>query len=131
MGKTSWAGDVMTKRLKTRGVQPALAFLSFSTEWRWLIPNMSYRGRALVVNNLVAFSSWHRLACADPPVLLLDQMQAILVDFFWDNLHWVQQSVLYLPKDEGGQGLIHLQTRSAAFRSQFLRRLFDGASDFS
>ncbi len=71
MGKTSWAGDVMTKRLKTHGVQPALAFLSFSTEWRWLIPNMSKH--VLVVNNLVASSLWHRLACADPPVLLLDQ----------------------------------------------------------
>ncbi len=58
-------------------------------------------------------------------------MQAILVDFFWDSLHWVQQSVVYLPKDEGGQGLIHLQTRYAAFRLQFLQRPFDGASDFS
>ncbi len=85
----------------------------------------------LVVNNLVASSLWHRLACADPPVLLLDQMQAILVDFFWDNLHWLQQSVLYLPKDKRGQELIHLQTRSAAFRLQFLQRLLDGASDFS
>ncbi len=43
----------------------------------------------------------------------------------------MQQSVLYLPKDEGGQGLIHLQSRTAAFRLQFLQRLFDGALDFS
>ncbi len=101
-------------------------------KWRWLIPNMSYRrGRVLVVNNLVASSLWHRLACVDPPIHLLAQIQAILVDFFWDNLHWVQQSILYLPKDGGGQGLIHLQSRTAAFRLQFLQRLFDGASDFS
>ncbi len=76
---------------------------------------MSYRGRTLVVNNLVASSLWHRMACVDPPVHLLAQIQAILVDFFWGNLYWVQQRVLYLPKDEGGQGLIHLQSRTADF----------------
>ncbi|KAI2646015.1 putative 149 kDa protein [Labeo rohita] len=46
------------------------------------------------------------LACVDPPFELLTRIQAVLVDFFWDKLHWVQQSVLYLPKEEGGQGLL-------------------------
>ena len=32
---------------------------------------MSYRGRTLVINNLVATFLWHRLACLDPPVHLL------------------------------------------------------------
>jgi len=93
--------------------------------------NMSYRGRTLVVNNLVASSLWHRLACVDPPKQLLAKIQAVLVDFFWDKLHWIQQSVLFLPKEEGGQGLMNLQSRTAAFRLQFLQRFFDGASDVS
>ncbi len=28
------------------------------------------------------------------------------MDFFWDNLHWIPQSVLFLAKEEGGQGLV-------------------------
>ncbi len=121
-------GDGLTQQKNWEGVLEKIK--SRLGKRRWLIPNMSYRGRTLV-NILVASSLWHRLACVDPPVHLLAQIQAVLVDFFWDNLHWVRQSVLYLPKDEGGQGLIHLQSRTAAFRLQFLQRLFDGASDFS
>ncbi|KAK3554321.1 hypothetical protein QTP70_020808 [Hemibagrus guttatus] len=45
----------------------------------------------------------------------------LLVDFFWDGLHWIPQSVLHLPKEEGGQGLVQLASRTAAFRLQFLQ----------
>lgn len=77
----------------------------------------------LIINNLVA-SLWHRLACIDPPIPVLSKIQSIL--FFWDNLHWVPQSVLFLPKDEGGHGLVHLQSRTAAFRLHFVQRLLHG-----
>lgn len=99
-------------------------------KWRWLIPKMSYRGRILIINNLVASSLWHRVACIDPPSNLLVKIQAILVDFFWDKLHWVPQSVLFLPKDEGGHGLVHLQSRVATFRLQFIQKLLNGSVEF-
>lgn len=100
-------------------------------KWKFLLNITSYRGRVLIINNLVASSLWHRLACVDPPSNLLAKIQSILVDFFWDNLHWVPQSVLYLPKEEGGHGLIHLQSRTAAFRLQFVQRLLTGPVDSS
>lgn len=87
---------------------------------------MSYRGRILVVNNLVSSALWHKLMCADPPASLLSTIQRLLVDFFWDKLHWVPQGILFLPKEEGGQGLVHLASRWAAFRLQFLQRLLKG-----
>ncbi|KAI3355854.1 hypothetical protein L3Q82_004224 [Scortum barcoo] len=90
---------------------------------------MSYRGRVLILNNLISTALWHRLACVDPPVSLLSRIQAVLVDFFWDRLHWVPQSILFLPKEEGGQGLVHLASRGAAFRLQFLQRLLTGPAD--
>lgn len=99
-------------------------------KWRYLSSKISYRGRILIVNNLVASSLWHKLACMDPPSQLLAKIQAILVDFFWDKLHWVPQSVLYMPKEEGGQGLIHLQSRIATFRLQRIQRLLLGSVDF-
>ncbi|KAK3509240.1 hypothetical protein QTP70_025587, partial [Hemibagrus guttatus] len=68
---------------------------------------------------------WHKLACVDPPPNLLASIQALLVDF-WDCLHWITRSVLHLPKEEGGQGLVQLASRTAAFRLQFLQRLLTG-----
>ncbi len=93
-------------------------------KWKWLIPKMWYRGRTLIINNLVASSLRHRLACVDPSVSLLSDIQRVLIDFFCEKLHWVSQSVLYLSKDEGGQGLINVQSRIAAFRMCFIHRFY-------
>ncbi|KAK3522473.1 hypothetical protein QTP86_013341 [Hemibagrus guttatus] len=97
------------------------------SRWKRLVPKISYRGRTLVINNLAASSLW--LACVDPPPNLLANIQAQLVDFFWDGLHWIPQSVLHLPKEEGGQGLVQLSSRAAAFRLQFIQRLLTGPRD--
>ncbi|KAK3517732.1 hypothetical protein QTP70_016978 [Hemibagrus guttatus] len=99
------------------------------SRWKWLVPKMSYRGRTLVINNLAASSLWHKLVCVDLPPNLLANIQAQLVDFFWDGLHWIPQSVLHLPKEEGGQGLVQLSSRAAAFRLQFIQRLLTGPRD--
>ncbi|KAK3522523.1 hypothetical protein QTP86_017860 [Hemibagrus guttatus] len=99
------------------------------SRWKRLVPKMSYRGRTLVINNLAASSLWHKLVCVDPPPNLLANIQAQLVDFFWDGLHWIPQSVLHLLKEEGGQGLVQLSSRAAAFRLQFIQRLLTGPRD--
>lgn len=77
-------------------------------KWKYLIPKMSYRGWTLIINNLVASSLWHKISCIDPPMTLLAKIQSSLFDFYWDKLHWVPHRVLYLPKEEGGQALVHL-----------------------
>lgn len=46
--------------------------------WRWLHSQMSFRGRVLVLNNLVASLLWHRLSCLDPPSGLISQIQVFL-----------------------------------------------------
>lgn len=95
-------------------------------KWKWLAPNMSYKGHTLIINNLIASSLWHKLACIDPPVKMMTEIQALLVDFFWDKLHWITKSILFSSKEEGGQGLINLQSRTAAFRLQFVQKAFLG-----
>lgn len=97
--------------------------------WKWTVMKMSYRGRVLIANNLVSSILWHRLSVVDPPPDLLSKIQVLLVDFFWDKLHWLPQSVLYLRRDEGGQGLIHLSSRGATFHFQFLQRFLCGPTD--
>ncbi|KAK3549186.1 hypothetical protein QTP70_034096, partial [Hemibagrus guttatus] len=99
------------------------------SRWKRLVPRMSYRGQTLVINNLAASSLWHKLACVDLLPNLLASIQAQLVDFFWDGLHWIPQSILHQPKEEGGQGLVQLASRTAAFRLQFLQRLLTGPKD--
>ncbi len=98
-------------------------------KWRWLHPQMSFRGRVLILNNLVASLLWHRLACLEPPSGLLAQIQTKMVNFFWDKLHWIPQSVLFLSREEGGQGLVHLASRTATFRLQFIQRYLSGPED--
>lgn len=60
---------------------------------KWHAPSLSYRGRTLIINNLVAYSLWHHGACVDPSFHLLGKMQSVLLDFFGDKLHWTQKSV--------------------------------------
>lgn len=41
--------------------------------------------------------------CRGPPSDLLSRVQTVLIDFFWDRLHWPPQVVLFLPKEERGR----------------------------
>ncbi len=52
-----------------------------------------------------------------------------MVNFFWNKLHWVPQSVLFLSRDEGGHGPVHLASRTATFRLQFIQRYLTGPED--
>lgn len=36
-------------------------------KWIWLWPKMLFRGQIIVINNLVASTFWHGLACTEPP----------------------------------------------------------------
>lgn len=40
-------------------------------KWRWILPNLSFRGRCLVINNLAASMLWHKFTVLDPPKDLL------------------------------------------------------------
>ncbi len=78
---------------------------TWMSKWKWLLPQLSYRGRVLVVNNLVASTLWHRLITLTSPRDLIEDIQRAILDFFWSGKHWIQAAVLYLPVTEGGQGL--------------------------
>lgn len=122
-----YLGDAITQQKNWDGVVERM--VGRLAKWKWIHSQLSFRGRVLIVNNLVSSILWHKLFCVDPPVGLLSQLQRIFVDFFWDRLHWIPQGVLFLPKDEGGQGLVHLPSRMAAFRLQFIQRFLTGPDD--
>ncbi|KAJ3586646.1 hypothetical protein NHX12_013042 [Muraenolepis orangiensis] len=96
---------------------------SLLSKCKWLLPQMSYRGRVLVANTLVASTLWHRLMALTPPRNLMEDIQREIVDFFWSGRHWVCGAALYLPLAEGGQGLICIQSKMASFRLRTVSRL--------
>ncbi len=91
--------------------------------WKWILSQFSYGGRVLIINNLVASMMWHRLNVLDPPKDLLQRLQKTFVDFFWDGYHWLPPAVLYLPVNEGGQGLIDLAAKVKAMRLKTVQNL--------
>ncbi len=78
----------------------------------------------MVINNLVASMLWHTFTVLDPPKELLSGGQKAFVNFFWDGCHWLPPGILYLPVAEGGQGLIHLESKVLAMRLQNLYKNF-------
>ena len=84
---------------------------------------LSYRGRVLIANNLIASALWHKFTVLNPPDSLVDDIQKALVNFFWNGHHWLRAAVLYLPVQEGGQGLIDIQSRVAVLRLQAVQHL--------
>lgn len=48
--------------------------------WIWVLPQLSYRGRVLVANNLIASMLWHCSAVLEPPegVLYLPTVQTVV-----------------------------------------------------
>lgn len=93
------------------------------SKWKWLLPQLSYRGQTLIVNNLAAATLWHRLIVLPPPRGLVEELQRTVVSFFWSGLHWLRAAVLYLPVQEGGQGLVDIASRITAFRLQTAQKL--------
>ncbi len=96
------------------------------SRWKWLLSQLSDRGRVLIVNNLVASALWHRLIVLSQPRGLIEEVQRATVDFFWSGQHWLRSAVLYLPVHEGGQGLVDIASRIAAFRLQTAQKLLYG-----
>lgn len=66
------------------------------SEWTWVLPKLSYGGRVLIANNLIATMLWHKFIVIDPPTSLVGEVQWKLVDFFWTGEHWTNVLVLYL-----------------------------------
>ncbi len=60
---------------------------------------------------------WHKFT------VLQQDIQRMLVNFFWSGQHWVRSAVLFLPVQEGGQGLVDIRSRLMAFRLQAAQRL--------
>lgn len=97
-----------------------LRMLGISTgklnRWRRNQPQLSYRDRGLVINNLAASMLWQQLMVVGPPLEVLHQ----LVDFVLRVHHWPppNDGTWSLPVCESGQSLIHPPSKRKALKLQ-------------
>lgn len=95
------------------------------SKWDRLLPQLSYRGRVLVANNLASSTLWHRCIVLDLPEDTICEIQRKFVNFFWSGEQWVWASVnffFFLAVCEGGHGLVDVKSRIYAFRFQEAKR---------
>ena len=84
----NWEGvlEQITCRLKT---------------WEGLCRSLSYRGRSLVINNLITARLWHKAIALQPPKELTLAIQRAIVNLFWSGYHWLP-ACWTAPPPEGG-----------------------------
>ena len=96
-------------------------------KWRWVLPQLTFRGETLIIHILVACHLWHRVTCVQPPRTLITEIQRELIDFLGGgNFHWLRKEIIFLPKEEGGHGVVDIKSRVATFRLQFLQKFLTG-----
>ena len=52
-------------------------------KWKWL--NLSYRNKALVLNNFVLSKLWYLAGVIPPMVVAKKQIKRIILDFIWNS----------------------------------------------
>lgn len=69
-------GNELCEKKNWEGIREKVE--STLSKWKSLLPQLSYRGRALIANNLAASSLWHKLLVLVPPAGLVKDVQLLL-----------------------------------------------------
>ena len=70
---------------------------------RWVLPQLSFRGKTLIINNLVASQLWHRVACVQPLDTMITKIQRELIDFWGEETSTVsEKKYFFYQKRKGG-----------------------------
>ena len=90
----------------------------------WCHRDLSFKGRALVINALLTSTLWYNATSLSVPAWASTRIEQIIYRFFWSNKHpLVNRDVLALPLSKGGFNIARLETKKRALRLNTLRRL--------
>ena len=93
----------------------------------WRQRDLSYKGKALIINSLLTSSLWYNVTSLAVPPWVIMHIERAVYNFFWSNKHpLVNREVLALPLKEGGFNIPRLETKVRAFRLNIIRRLLSG-----
>ena len=91
---------------------------------------LSLKGKVMLLNMLGLAQNWHMGTTLPPPDWLRPKIEHIIFKFFWDNSksEQIARKTIYLPKKQGGLGLLDPKTMSTALRTKFFRQVVDPKS---
>ena len=90
--------------------------------WTIFSKGLSFIGRVLVVNSILASKLWYIKSVLQHPHNYISSFQKVFIDFVWQCCPWVKSDILYLRKSQGGLGIVHMLSRVHAFRLRFFHK---------
>lgn len=90
----------------------------------WTHRDLSYKGRALVINGLLTSVIWHIATTTHIPDDVIQDLERIIYKFFWNKkAPLLNRDILALPCSEGGFNIQRIKTKIQALRINTLKRL--------
>ena len=88
---------------------------------------LSLKGKIMILNSTILSKVWYLSTVFEMPKFAWSDkngngLQRMIFQFLWDevNPEPIQRKVMYLPKEKGGLGLIHLITQGKALRLKYV-----------
>ena len=92
----------------------------------WKHRDFSLRGRALVINGLLASTLWFHAINISIPDWAVTKIETLIYEFLWNYKRpLLNRDILSLPLAEGGLNIPRIAVKIRAFRVNTLRRLLD------
>jgi hypothetical protein len=85
---------------------------------------ISMYGRAKVANTMILSKLWHILRLTPIPKAAINKINSIIYQYIVDekNLQ-IKKDVYYLPREEGGLGLLHVGAQQHSLQTRYIRAL--------
>lgn len=108
-----------------RNLQPRLQKVK-NTIAAWNHRELSYKGKALVINGLLTSTLWYTATSSAIPSGIISEIEQAIYGFFWDNkTPLTNRDILALPTSEGGFNVHKIHWKIEALCLNTLRRLLD------
>ena len=107
----------------TQGYSEALEKIKTKLTY-WKGKFLSLKGKIQVLNIFVLSKIWYCLECQDLPKNLKTDLDKMLANFIWNDIHQRSLDVLYRNYDEGGLKLQDTEIKTNTFRILWLSELF-------
>ena len=89
--------------------------------------NLSIFGKACIINTLACGKLWYHLNTQVMHDVYLTRFTKLLFSYIWnDKTELVKRETLYLSKEQGGIGLIHIKSKMQAFQVKHIKQLIYG-----
>ena len=97
----------------------------------WKGKFLSLKGRIKVLNVFVLAKLWYCLECQDLPKNMNKDLDKLIADFVWNDIHQRELDVLYRKYENGGLNLQDSDTKMKTFRSKWMSELLINSDPLS